>query len=44
MRRLDALRAVDAGAIARAAGGDAGRIRDALRAARLQSLRSACLH
>lgn len=37
-RRLAAVRAVDAGAIARAAGGDAMRIRDALRAARLQAL------
>ncbi|MGA0582922.1 MAG: tRNA CCA-pyrophosphorylase, partial [Castellaniella sp.] len=38
MRRLGAVRAVDAGAIARAAGGDAGRIRDELRAARLLAL------
>jgi tRNA nucleotidyltransferase (CCA-adding enzyme) len=38
MRRLVAVRAVDAGAIARAAGGDAARIRDDLRAARLQAL------
>ncbi|MGB3426298.1 MAG: hypothetical protein WBF84_09150 [Castellaniella sp.] len=38
MRRLDAVRAVDAGAIARAAGGDAARIRDDLRAARLRVL------
>lgn len=38
MRRLAAVRAVDAGAIARAAGGDAARIRDDLRAARLRAL------
>ena len=38
MGRLAALRAVDAGAIARAAGGNAARIRDALRAARLAAL------
>jgi tRNA nucleotidyltransferase (CCA-adding enzyme) len=37
-RRLDAIRGVDAGAIARAAGGDAGRIRADLHAARLQAL------
>jgi len=37
-RRLAAVRAVDAGAIARAAGGDAARIRDDLRAARLRAL------
>ncbi len=37
-RRLAAVRAVDAGAIARAAGGDAARIRDGLRAARLRAL------
>lgn len=37
-RRLEAVRSVDAGAIARAARGDAGRIRDGLRAARLQAL------
>ncbi|MFA5664450.1 hypothetical protein [Castellaniella sp.] len=39
-RRLDAVRAVDAGAIARAAGGDVERLRQALRAARLQALAS----
>ncbi len=38
MQRLAAARAVDAGAIARAAGGDAARIRDDLRTARLQAL------
>uniref|UniRef100_UPI003341D1E9 CCA tRNA nucleotidyltransferase n=1 Tax=Castellaniella defragrans TaxID=75697 RepID=UPI003341D1E9 len=37
-RRIEAARAVDAGAIARAAGGDAGRIREDLRAARLRAL------
>lgn len=37
-RRLAAVRAVDAGAVARAAGGDAVRIRDDLRAARLRAL------
>lgn len=37
-RRLDAVRSVDAGAIARAAGGDAARIRDDLGAARLRAL------
>lgn len=38
MRRLASVRAVDAGAIARAAGGDVARIRDDLRTARLQAL------
>ncbi|HET8703037.1 CCA tRNA nucleotidyltransferase [Castellaniella sp.] len=38
MQRQAAVRAVDAGAIARAAGGDAARIRDALCVARLQAL------
>ncbi|WP_269498754.1 CCA tRNA nucleotidyltransferase [Castellaniella sp. S9] len=37
-QRIEAARAVDAGAIARAAGGDAGRIRAGLRAARLRAL------
>ncbi len=37
-RRLAAVRGVDAGAIARAAGGDAARIRDDLHAARLRAL------
>ncbi|MDN5842244.1 MAG: hypothetical protein L0H54_02190 [Alcaligenaceae bacterium] len=37
-RRVDALRAIDAGAIAHAAGGQAQRIRDALREARLAVL------
>jgi tRNA nucleotidyltransferase (CCA-adding enzyme) len=37
-QRLAAVRAVDAGAIARAAGGDAARIREALRQARLRAL------
>ncbi|HEX7386353.1 MAG TPA: CCA tRNA nucleotidyltransferase [Castellaniella sp.] len=36
--RLQTVRAIDAGAVARAAGGDVGRIREALRAARLQAL------
>ncbi|MFA7438622.1 tRNA CCA-pyrophosphorylase, partial [Castellaniella sp.] len=40
-RRLDAVRAVDAGAIARAAGGDVERLRNGLRAARLQALAQA---
>ena len=40
-QRLMVVRAVDAGAIARAAGGDTARIRDDLRAARLQALQSA---
>lgn len=38
VRRLQAVRAVDAGAIARAAGGNVARIRDDLRMARLQAL------
>src|SRR5690606_35838390 len=38
LRRLDAVRTVDAGAIARAAGGHAARIRSDLRAARLRVL------
>ncbi|ALM87164.1 tRNA CCA-pyrophosphorylase [Bordetella sp. N] len=38
-RRLAAVRAIDAGAIARAEGGDPARIKPALRAARLQALR-----
>ena len=42
MRRLARVRTVDAGAIARAAGGNAARIRDDLRAARVQVLRDAC--
>lgn len=37
-RRLDAARSVDAGAIARAAGGDAARIREGLRVARLRAI------
>ena len=41
VRRLDAVRAVDAGAIARACGGDPGRIRDSLRRARLEALAAA---
>ncbi|WP_368644473.1 CCA tRNA nucleotidyltransferase [Castellaniella ginsengisoli] len=40
MRRLAAVRTVDAGAVARAAGSDPGRIRDALRAARMQVLQA----
>jgi len=40
MRRLAAARTVDAGAVARAAGGDPGRIRDEVRAARLRALQA----
>ncbi len=37
-RRIEAVRAIDAGAVARAAGGDPARIREDLRAARLAAL------
>ncbi len=41
MQRLAAVRTVDAGAVARAAGGDPARIRDDLRMARIQALQTA---